>query len=151
MRSIGAFALIALATCLMPLRSASADWQCGRDYIVGTGLYGLIYRHQTGPYGEAEDVWLNPGPPVGSPAWDRIQNCKLNPGPPVGSPAWDRIQNCKTDRCMRRQFHNDYLWENYGRVSADKADAVNRGRLYYRGKPCKEIPALSEPEQKSVK
>jgi hypothetical protein len=117
----------ALAVAIFQASPCSADthanWQCGRDYIVGTGLYGLIYRNQTGPHGDAEDVWLNPGPPI-------------------ASPAWERMQSCKTDKCFRRYRNKDYLWENYGRVSADKGDGANRGRLYYRGKPCKEMPAL---------
>ena len=61
MRKKLAFALC-LAAIATPLKSEESlvgtVWQCGRDYIIGAVRYGTIYRNQTGPYHDPDDVNL---------------------------------------------------------------------------------------------
>src|SRR5262245_27579259 len=109
-----------------------ANWQCGRNYIEGTSLYGSI----TYPNGESSDIWLNPGPPPGSPVWDKIDACIKARG------------EVASDACIRK-FHRQPLQWRGGHCDDD--GSCDWGTLYYRGKPCKKMPVPSEPEQKSAK
>jgi hypothetical protein len=65
MKIIHAAAFALLATLASPVQAA--NWQCGPDYIVGSVGYGLIYRGQTGPHHDPEDVSLWQMPPPGAP------------------------------------------------------------------------------------
>ena len=117
---------VTVLALLMPsAASAGPDWQCGRDYIIPHSKYSLIYRYQTAPLGEAEDIWLNPGPPMGSPAEEKILAC-------VGKSQSDAVW----DACTLKFHRNLYQWKG-GHYEAD--GYWNMGKLYYRGKPCKAV------------
>ena len=67
---------LALAICLAAIATPSQSeesvdgtaWQCGRDYIVPDTRYGTIYRNQTGPYHDPDDVNLAATRAPGAPA-----------------------------------------------------------------------------------
>ena len=96
-----AFALAVIVSSASYAANVHDRWQCGRDFVVGTGLYGTITR----PHGEPEEIWLNNGPPL-------------------GSPDLEAFVSFKTVRCERR-YRNIYQWRGWG----------DRVRLYYRNKP----------------
>ena len=63
-----AFCLAAIATPLQPEESVDGTaWQCGRHYIIGAVRYGTIYRNQTGPYHDPDDVNLADTRALGAP------------------------------------------------------------------------------------